>query len=98
METQVSITEWAIKTFGRPEYPTTIIDRFTAEVNELEDTAYSDSEEETNLKDECADCLIVLYQVASALGFDLHDAVDEKMQTNRARRWHVKGDGTGQHI
>jgi len=40
----------------------------------------------------------MLYQVASAFGFDLHEQVDHKMKINRSRTWDVKGDGTGQHI
>lgn len=47
---------------------------------------------------ESADVLIVLYGVARMRGFDLHAAVDAKMQINRSRRWKANGDGTGYHI
>ena len=92
METQVSISAWATATFGKPANLELIIDRFLEEVDELQSGAATD------LADECADCLVVLYQVAETAGFDLHDAVDKKMVKNRNRRWNTKGDGVGQHI
>lgn len=46
---------------------------------------------------ECADNLIVLYQVASRLGVDLHDEVDKKMARNRARTWKKTEGGRYQH-
>lgn len=47
---------------------------------------------------ECADVLVVLYQVAAALGADLHAEVDAKMQVNRARTWSKTEDGRYQHV
>ena len=92
METQASISTWATKTFGKPANLELIVDRFLEEVKELQSGTLED------LTDECADCLIVLYQVAETAGFDLQDAVDEKMKINRARKWNTNGDGVGQHI
>lgn len=47
---------------------------------------------------EAADVLIVLYGLAHLRGFDLSDAIDQKMKTNRQRRWRALGDGTGYHV
>lgn len=54
--------------------------------------------ERSNAREECADVLITLYRVMQTLGGDLHWAVDNKMVTNRARKWRVNPDGTGVHI
>ncbi len=51
-----------------------------------------------NIPVEAADVLIVLYGVANMRGFDIHEYVDSKMKTNRARTWHALGDGTGYHV
>lgn len=46
---------------------------------------------------EAADVAIVLFGLAHMRGFDLLAAVDDKMKTNRARKWNLNGDGTGYH-
>lgn len=96
METQMTISDWANKTFGPPKDPQTIVDRFMYEVAELSLQASDGNFDRA--AGECADCLIVLYQVAQTLGFDLHEEVNKKMAINRARKWNIAGDGTGQHI
>jgi len=100
-ETQKSISEWATKTFGTPDNLITIYNRFVEETNELDhlinDTEYLGNHQRLEITDECADCLIVLYQVAETLGIDLHQAVDEKMSINRKRKWKITGQGVGQH-
>lgn len=47
--------------------------------------------------EELADCAIVLAVLAGRRGVDLAAEVDRKMAINRARRWVVRGDGTGYH-
>lgn len=97
-ETQKTINEWAVATFGSPT-PTRSIKRMIEEVMELEEVCDSNDINDTGkVANECADILITLYQVASTFRFDLHGAVDSKMQINRARKWKIAGDGTGQHI
>jgi NTP pyrophosphatase (non-canonical NTP hydrolase) len=98
METQQTISEWANKVFG---YPTAerSIKRMLEEVEELKKVDIEDHNHSFNeVSNECADILITLYQVANTFGFDLHACVDHKMQINRARKWKIAGDGTGQHI
>lgn len=97
-ETQTSISHWANSTFGPPKDLKTIVDRFLDETTELAILAEQSTLDLEALKDECADCLIVLYQVADTCGFFLSIAADEKMKINRNRKWDVKGDGTAQHI
>jgi NTP pyrophosphatase (non-canonical NTP hydrolase) len=96
-ETQKSISTWGIKTFGMPTNPKKIVERFVEEVIEL-DTKSSKPSHVEEIIDECADCLVVLYQVATAYGFDLHEAVNIKMKINRVRKWKTSGEGVGQHI
>lgn len=47
---------------------------------------------------ECADVLIVLWQVASRVGAMLVDEVNKKMAINRARQWKKLDSGRHQHI
>lgn len=46
---------------------------------------------------EVADIDIVLRGIDAAFVFERAQAVDEKMQINRARTWDATGDGHGQH-
>ena len=98
METQISISEWATQTFGPPSSPKKIVERFVEEVVELDSLSATEVPILEDITDECADCLVILYQVAEAYGFDLLTAVDQKMIVNRARKWKTDGDGVGQHI
>lgn len=98
MENQKSICDWAHETFGNATATTKIVDRFFEEVVELRLNAFTVPYFTQHIQDECADCLIMLYQVAGAYGFDLQEVVDEKMKINRERKWHTTGDGTGQHL
>lgn len=96
VETQKSIHDWALATFGEIKNIETIHERLMQEVEEYDDIILSG--DYTKAVDEMADCLIVLYQVASTLGVDLHEAVNRKMDINRRRKWKLHGDGTAQHI
>lgn len=93
-EDQQSITAWAVKTFGEPEDAGVIMDKLEEEFDEL----LSEDGDLENAPGEAADLLIVLFQLSEFLGFDLMDAVDEKMQINRARKWTTDGKGSGHHI
>ena len=98
METQKTVNDWAIKTFGRIKNPQTAIDRMLKEVRELEKLSrYNDAAYE-EMADKCADIYIVMCQVMATIGFDMNACVDHKMGINRHRKWELKGDGTGQHI
>lgn len=94
-ESQVSIVDWARATFGKPGNYQDLALRCEEEFNELMSAVFSDDTEAA--LEECADVYIVLCQVAEALGHSLQEAVDSKMATNRARKWKVTGEGTGQH-
>jgi NTP pyrophosphatase (non-canonical NTP hydrolase) len=98
METQDSISKWAIATFGYPKSTKKIVERFVEEVIELDTKSAQTPIIIDSIRDECADCLIVLYQVAQTYGFDLHRAVNEKMTINQERIWKTDGDGVGQHV
>ena len=93
-ENQRTISEWAVKTFGYATRERSI-ERMMEEVEELRTTNIDNFEDITN---ECADVLITLCQVATVFGFNLQSAFEHKMSINRARKWNIAGDGTGQHI
>ena len=97
METQITISDWAISTFGHPASAKKIVERFVEEVIELDTLSAATPPDIQKVKDECADCLIVLYQVANVYGFNLNLAVNDKMRINRNREWELRGDGTAQH-
>lgn len=98
-ETQQSITAWADETFGHCTV-SRAIERAIEEMDELKalDKQWTSATYAADLQKECADVVITLYRVASCMGFDLHAAIDAKMEVNRHRRWKVKMDGTGYHI
>lgn len=99
-ETQQSITEWGIKTFGKPRRET-LIARLNKEMEEILELALSARRLKTKRKligKELADLHIVLVQVASAYGVTLHEEVDGKMIINRNRAWVMTGKGVGQHV
>lgn len=101
IETQNTISEWGIKTFGYPKSPRVIIERMLKEVQELKELVDKECciNEATyeKIADECADIHIVMCQVMATIGFNLRSCVDHKMSINRARKWKIAGDGTGQH-
>mgnify|MGYP001605248537 CR=1 FL=1 len=92
-ETQQTVTQWALDTFGPCAVPRAV-ERMVEEMQELQAVPHQDA---MALRDECADVLITMYRLASVMGFDLHEAVSVKMALNRSREWVVRGDGTGQH-
>lgn len=101
-ETQKSITDWGIKTFGYPSSPRAIIDRMFMEIDELKylvvNMSLTNKEQYEDVADECADIYIVMCQVMNTIGYDLQSCVNHKMTINRARKWKLNQDGTGQHI
>lgn len=70
-ETQLSISLWAIETFGRPQKRATIASRAADELDELLDAPAD------RVPQELADVHIVLYQLANRLGIDMDDEVSK---------------------
>ena len=99
-ETQQTISDWVIATFGYPKIPEIIIIRMIKECHELENKLRSGPGQKgyEEYADERADIVICAYHAMTTLGYNLHSCVDHKMQINRARKWKLNGDGTGQHI
>lgn len=104
-ETQASIYQWAVETFGEAKSELHIYGRAKDEFQELEmalidgvqlpDYTFRNPE---RIVEEIADVVIVLSQIAERLGLDLGEAIDRKMAINREREWRTNGDGTGQHV
>lgn len=92
-ETQESITQWAKETFGPVTDLQRAVERCEEEMVEFED-AYTPQEH----IEEAADVVITFYCMSSALGYDLHEYIDRKMQINRQRKWQKDGTGHGYHI
>ena len=96
-ETQATIDEWRLTTFGSGGTTIRAAGRANQEMAELlmnlaEDLAHPKAAQEV------ADIVICMYGVASRLGVDLHAEVDAKMAVNRARTWRLTGDGHGYHV
>lgn len=96
-ETQESIEEWRLNTFGPSMSTMRIAARANEEMSELL-RALSVDDGNPKAAVEIADVVIVLYGVATRLGVDLHAEVDKKMEINRARRWALDGTGHGYHV
>lgn len=58
----------------------------------------SASDDDPKAPREVADIDIVLRGIDAAHGVERSEQVDAKMVINRARTWHVTGDGHGQHV
>lgn len=97
-ETQRTISDWAVKTFGNSKSVEIVIKRMLKECYELQELLDSKKWTEEQLADELADIFICGYRAFDALGFKANACIDHKMQINRARKWKMNGDGTGQHI
>lgn len=96
-ETQASIYQWAVTTFGKARDEFQIWRRAKAEFDELMRAIISRKPPE-KIVEEIADVVIVLCQIAERLGLSLAEAIDRKMAINREREWRTNGDGTGQHV
>ncbi len=97
IENQYSISKWAVDTFGEAGSNASCAARANAEMAELIQ-ALASNDNHPNASAEVADVLICLYRLADRLDIDLHDAVDEKMAINRARKWKLDGNGHGSHV
>lgn len=104
-EHQKTIMRWARQVFGaKPEgepvldFAYRLTQRADEEMQELLGT-FSEYNMHQPIKQgaEIADIVIILYQVADALGLDLHKCINEKMVINRKRKWITAGNGVGQH-
>ena len=93
-ETIESICMWADETFGKASKEASYV-RVYDEVAEFVAAANSPLVEdwEAKLLDEAADVWITLARIPG-----LQEAVNKKMVINRARKWTLNGDGTGQHV
>ncbi len=98
----LEITEWQKKTFGQA---TTLskLAHLKEEVKELEEAIkqsnVTDNDEATK---EFADCFILLYGAASSFGMswkDIGEAIDAKMEINKARKWgKPESNGVVHHV
>lgn len=97
IETQASISQWAEATFGPSGSNARAAARANREMSELLEHVTAD-DQHPEAAEEIADVVIVLYRVATCLGVDLHELIDRKMATNRARKWRLDGTGHGYHV
>lgn len=98
--TQRSITDWATQTFGEPDDVETIAERTHEEYEELYEELFGTGSDYINLskvETECADVVIMIYQLMDFIGANLDDAIDKKMDINSMRSWVKTGNGVGQH-
>ncbi len=95
-EDQKSMCDWAEATFGPVNDVNNLVERAYEEMHEL--AVSVKSSDRVNIMEEVADVVILLNRLSTELGFDLKDAVNQKMTKNRTRKWQSAGDGTGRHI
>jgi hypothetical protein len=97
VESQKSICDWGLETFGPITELRPCAERATDEMREFQ-LAIDQGCDPDALLAEAADIVITLYRLAGHLGRDLHAEIDRKMAINRARRWIPDGKGNGQHV
>lgn len=93
-ETVESVSQWADETFG-PTEPISALNRALDEIAELRKLwlSYSDVSHQ-EFVEEAADVCITLYRYINLVD---KEAINKKMEVNRARKWKVTGEGVGQH-
>ena len=95
-ETSKTIAQWGSETFGDAASVKAYAIRAQEELAELI-AAIEDGEPNKNIALEAADVTILLHRITGTLGLELYQAVDDKMATNRKRKWTPDGNGVGQH-
>lgn len=107
IESQKSIMDWADQTFGPVSDPLQSALRADQEMKEFRGRLNEalGQEQGEALRDhfsylcaEAADIVICLYRMASVMGADLGQEIDQKMKINRLRQWVSDGTGHGQHV
>jgi hypothetical protein len=96
-ETQRTISEWAVATFGEAGSNARVAARANAEMSELL-TKLTMDDGHPKAGEEMADVAVCLFRLAERMGYDLLAEVDKKMFVNRARQWELDGPGHGQHV
>lgn len=97
METQRSISRWADDTFGDKCSNLSIATRANKEMAELV-MCLANDELDPHAVEECADICIVLLRLVERHNLSLLQAIEDKMQVNRARKWNLDGHGHGYHV
>lgn len=96
-ETGATIAGWAAATFGPAHDPARVAARANEEMAELLRAATS-QQPPSKLIEEAADVVIVLARLVHVAGGDIWEAVERKMEVNRARVWKKDGTGHGYHV
>lgn len=88
---QTSISDWANKVFPDRTAASTLSKLVLKEIPELLTGDLSEPEE-------YADVVILVMDLATLMGVDIEEAVKNKMEINRNRKWGVDEYGLYQHI
>jgi len=88
-ETVESVTEWANETFGEATIEAQL-KRAEKEIREL-----LDATDPAKIAEEAADVCICLFRIIGTLN---PEAINLKMEQNRARTWKLDGNGCAQHV
>ena len=98
------VTEWQRKTFPKAT-PLSKLFHLEEELEELKqelNIQYTDSFVEQRLRDEYADCFLLLYGSAAANGYSLEDInkiISSKMDKNEKRTWGTPDEkGVVRHV
>lgn len=96
-ELQAEIVAWIIETF--PDRSSEgLLTHFREEVAELCEELESSPPDEQNVREECADVMHFLFQIAGQYGFDLMEETRRKFEINQARTWAASEDGIVRHV
>ena len=105
-ETQVTIGRWQKRIFPNVSLYSSVV-RMLQEAHELVGLFWIDRDHalqhpqmphKAKIANEIADVYITLVGVAERAGVNIEQAVNDKMEINRKRKWTISNDGTGQHM
>lgn len=95
-EAQQDITEWASKAFPERSFETVQRKLCMQEMSEL--TLAIGKGDIEKIKDETADCMILLLDMCTILDVDISHEIKKKMEINKQRKWKVDQYGVSQHV
>lgn len=97
-EVQKDISDWANSSFPDRNINTIRLKLACHELPELVTSLFNKDTNVDKIKDEVADTVILLTDLSNHYGFDLLEAINEKMKVNKRRQWKIDDLGISHHV
>ena len=92
---QTELGEWGDKTFPRSDAKS-VASHFEEESKELVFSVLDNqSASDESIREEAADCALLLFHLAHKMGFSLFAAINAKFEINKNRKWESESGDKG---